>query len=350
MRLKLPDGRPAPPIWNTPAPLDLASCKAYGEDHLFRQHIRKTSGPDCFSWQHLHAVEVDKIRGITFYFYNHVFFGIHFHYEEEPSAMDDKYERFTNRRNEETIWIYLPIPKNDRLLAFDVRRRERLGMHILARTELVGDIIIGQDSFGPFKDLGLESSAPQTIVYSEPPDRVPVTIFGAYYKPPYQDESPKLFPFIQRGGISNKAHPLGIMSFFSWAPLDDISSTSTFNERDTGLCKGIMFQYRNGGCRTVGQCRWHVDLAIRVKHPRVFRFKPEMHQSRSNVLYHSVRVSFQHSEDEQAEEGWECKPLKGYVAFWFTNRASYLTIEGDKAHPDMDKVFTNVWSDQGLHL
>jgi phospholipase C len=43
-----------------------------------------------------------------------------------------------------------------------------VGMNILARTRLAGDIIIGQPITGPWKDLCLSSSAPQTIVYNEP--------------------------------------------------------------------------------------------------------------------------------------------------------------------------------------
>jgi hypothetical protein len=77
----------------------------------------------------------------------------------------------------------------------------------------------------------------------------------------------------------------------------------------------------------VGQCRWHVDSAIRVEHPRVFQFKPQRHV---------VRVAFQHSEDEQVDEGWECQPLKGYVAFWFTDGWACLAIKANKAGPDVD--------------
>ncbi|CAG7557904.1 unnamed protein product [Fusarium equiseti] len=336
MRLKLPKERPAPPIWNTPAPPDLASCEAYGTDTLFRNQIRKLGGSDCFSWQHLHAAEVDRIRGITFYFYLHIFSGIHIHYEEETSAMDYNYSSFINRRWEEGVWIYLPIPKNDRLLALDIRQGRQESMNILARTRLVGDIFIGQQILGPFEDLGLSSSAPQTIVYSGPPDGAPVTFLSTYCKRPCQDEPPKPFPFEKSGGISNNPYPLGLSAFFSWAPLDDVSSTLTFNDPSTGFCKGIMFQYRNGGYRTVGQCRWHVNSAIRVEHPSVFQFKVKRQRAPWNTMTFLVRVAFQHSEDEQAEEGWECHPLKGYVEFWFTDEASYLVIKADKPSPDVD--------------
>ena len=149
MRLKLPKEQSALPIWNTPAPPDLAAAKFYYKGHSSRLPIRRNRGAVPFSWQTFHAVEVEKIRGITFYFYFPNFCGIHIHYEDEPSVTDDKYERFTNIRHKESVWVYLPIPKNDRLLALDIRKaRERNGffpgLNILARTRLVGDIIIGQ--------------------------------------------------------------------------------------------------------------------------------------------------------------------------------------------------------------
>ena len=312
MRLKLPDGRPPPRIWNTPAPPDLSSFQAYSADHLSWQQIRKLSRPDCFSWQHLHAVEVEKIRGITFYFYLHAFAGIHIHYEEEPSSMDGRYEKISNGRRE-GVWIYLPISKSDQLLAIYIRQRYWGGIDIVARTKLAGDISIGQQNLsGPLKDPGLSEPAPQTIVYSEPVQGALVTFLGTYHEPSYQDERPKLFPFEKWGGIFDP-HDHSIDPFFSWASLENIPSTLTFNDRDTGFCNGIMFHYRNGGRRTVGQCRWHVDSVIRVEHPRVFQFKDESLQT------HVVRVAFRQSEDKQADEDWECYRLKGFVGFLFTD-------------------------------
>lgn len=233
------------------------------------------------------------------------------------------YERFTKRRQRSIVWIYLPIPKNDRLLVLGVRKGRWSDMNILVRTRHVGDIIIGRHIAGEFKDLCLGKSAPVTMVYSEPREGSPVTFFGAYCGPTCQAEPPKPFP-LER----SSPNPLSDEPYFSWASLDSVSLTLTFNDRETGFCKGIMFQYQNGGCRTVGQCRWYADLAIRVEHPCVFRFKTESYPSRWNRLLYAVRVKFQHHlEDEQVGEGWKCQPLKGFVQFWFTAESSCLAIE-----------------------
>jgi hypothetical protein len=44
---------------------------------------------------------------------------------------------------------------------------------------------------------------------------------------------------------------LGDDTYFSWAPLSNVSSTVVFTD-ETGDCKGILFRYHNGGARTVG--------------------------------------------------------------------------------------------------
>ncbi|GKU07225.1 hypothetical protein FLAG1_10981 [Fusarium langsethiae] len=308
LRLKLPYARPALPMWNTPAPPDLSSCRAYGSS--------------LSSSQHFHAVEADRIRGITFFFSSGQLFGIHVHNSEESSAIAT-YERFSRRRQRGIIWIYLPISKNDRLLVLGVRQGRRSGMNILIRTRHAGDIIIGQHIVREFKDMCLGRSAPVTIVYGEPREGSPVTFFGAYCKPTCQPELPKPFPLAR-----SSPNPLGDEAYYSWASLDRISSTLTFNDRETGFCKGIMFQYQNGGCRTVGQCRWHLDLVTRVEHPDVFRFRTESYPSRWDRLLHAVRVKFQHhSQDERADEGWKCQPLKGFVQVWFTSESTCLAIE-----------------------
>ncbi|KAL3602902.1 hypothetical protein FPOAC2_07218 [Fusarium poae] len=295
-------------MWNTPTPPDLSSCKAYGSSF---------SSSQCF-----HAVEADRISGITFFFSSGQLFGIHVHNSEESTAIAT-YEGFSRRRQRGIIWIYLPISKNDRILVLGVRQGRRAGTNILMRTRHVGDIIIGEHIVGEFKDMCLGRSAPMTIVYGEPREGSPVTFFGAYCKPTCQPELPSPFPLVR-----SSPNPLGAEAYFSWASLDCISSTLTFKDRETGFCKGIMFQYQNGGCRTVGQCRWHLDLVTRVEHPHVFQYKTESYPSRWNTLLHAVRVKFQHhSQDQRADEDWKCQPLNGFVQFWFTSESTCLAIE-----------------------
>ncbi|PTD13439.1 hypothetical protein FCULG_00005077 [Fusarium culmorum] len=195
LRLKLPDERPDLPIWNTPSPPDLSSC-------------------------------------ITFFFFSsgHLF-GTHFHYEQDSSAVTT-YECFDKRRQKSIIWVYLPMPKNDRLLVLGVRHGLRSKTNILVRTRQIGDIIIGRHTTGEFRDICLAKSAPVTIVYNEPPEGYIVNYFGAYCRSPDRLELSTPFP-LERCS----PHPLGDESYFSWAPLDRVSSTLTFNDPKTDIAK-----------------------------------------------------------------------------------------------------------------
>lgn len=114
------------------------------------------------------------------------------------------YECFDKREKKSIAWVYLPLPKNDRLLVLGVRRGSRSKMNMLVRTRPIGDVIIGTYITGEFRDVCLAKSAPVTIVYNEPPGRSPVDIFGAYCRSPDRLELSNPFP-LERCS----PHPLG---------------------------------------------------------------------------------------------------------------------------------------------
>lgn len=168
LRLLLPTGLRALPIWNTPAPPNLDLCPMYGADPS-----------SCCA---LYAVEMDKIKGITFFFSGGQLFGIHIHDSEESCAMDTFERSFSNRLGRTIVWVYLPISEND--CAFILGIREALHTHhlnVLVRTERVGDIIIGEQCRGPIKDRRLAASASVTVIYGEPREDSLLHFFGANY-------------------------------------------------------------------------------------------------------------------------------------------------------------------------
>ncbi|RSM00634.1 hypothetical protein CEP52_009001 [Fusarium oligoseptatum] len=83
LRLHLPPSIRSLPIWNTPNPPNLSSCVAR---------------PAVISkWTRFTAVEMDKIRGITFFFISSEWIkGIHVHHSEDSSAQW-AFDRFSNR-------------------------------------------------------------------------------------------------------------------------------------------------------------------------------------------------------------------------------------------------------------
>lgn len=186
----------------------------------------------------------------------------------------------------------------------------------------MGDIIIGLQSKGHVKDRCVAASAPLTMIYGEPREGHPVRFFGAHCKPPLDRALPKPFRLEKPG-------PCPIDDdYFSWAPLCDVSSTLVFYDQNTGFCRGIVFRYQNGGSRAVGQCRPHLESVVR---PTRLYFRTSSSPSRWNRMRHMVQVRFKQgartNHTEKDIEGWESRPMKGRVKFWFTVESSFLVVE-----------------------
>lgn len=305
VRLQMPPKQQALNVWNTPSPPEFSSCCIY-------------SAKSPYSWQRFYAVEMVNVRGITFFFSGNRLFGIHSHMSEDEGAIST-YECFPNRCRRRMAWIYLPIPKKDQLLVLGVREQSSMGLNILIRTRLAGDVVIGQHATGGVKDRCLGRSAPITLIYGEPKEGFPVPYFGAYCRLSADACLPQPFPL----GPSSPS-PIGDDSYFSWAPLRGISSTFTYHDPNTGFCRGILIQYENGGARTLGQCRLQVDPVENVHQPRMLCFRNETHRSRGQRSVHRTQVSFQHNTHDEQDNEWKCHSLEGIVQFWFTDDSSFL--------------------------
>ena len=90
-------------------------------------------------------------------------------------------------------------------------------------------------------------------------------------------------------------------------------------DQDKEICRGILFRYQNRGSRAVGQCRLHVDPAERITRPVQLCF-------RRNASIYKVEVKFKQDLREDLK-GWESRPMKGLVKFWFTRESSFLVFE-----------------------
>lgn len=201
-------------------------------------------------------------------------------------------------------------------------------LNILVRTELTGDIIMGLQSKGNAKDRCLATSAPVTLIYGEPKEGRSGRFFGAHCAPPSDRALPKPFR-LEKPGPS----PIGDDVYFSWASLDNVSSTLVFYDHSTGFCRGVIFHYRNGGSRAIGQCRLEVDATESLARPAPFCFRTDSSPSRWNRTIHRVQVKFQLDAPtnpvQEAVEGWESRPMQGLVKFWFTSEASFLAVENE---------------------
>lgn len=71
---------------------------------------------------------------------------------------------------------------------------------------------------------------------------------------------PERFP----AGFADSVHG----TCFSSAPLRDLKLVRVFNQKGWPQCKGMLFEYRNGGQRVLGGCRVGVDLRWKIMDPR----------------------------------------------------------------------------------
>ena len=190
----------------------------------------------------------------------------------------------------------------------------------------MGDNIIGLQCKGRVKDRCLAMSAPITMIYGKPKGGQPVHFFGAYCRPPLDQALPQPFR-LEKPGPS----PIDDDAYFSSAPLDGVLSTLVFYDQSTGFCRGIVFRYQNGGSRAVGQCRLHVDPAEVVVRPVRLCYRADSCSSRRNRMMYLVQVKFKQGaltgHEEKDIDGWEFRPLKGLVKFWFTPQSSFLVVE-----------------------
>ena len=266
---------------------------------------------------------MNKIKGITFFFSSGQLVGIHIHHSESSCAMDT-FLTLPNRLQRAVVWIYLPISQHDPVLVLGIREAGLVGEEfqaVLVRTAFVGDVIIASRPLSgtEVKDRCLAVSTPVTMIDSEPKEGRPVCFFGSRCGPLPGQPLPAPFPLGKPGRWR------GDHRYLSWAPLSGVSSTVVFHDQNTGDCRGILFHYQNGGCRTVGQCRLGVDLAESVVRPVQFRFR--LHSSPETGL---AQARFTQCEEEELAEGWESRPMKGLVEFWSTIESTVLTIEGNE--------------------
>ncbi|KAI0154771.1 hypothetical protein GGR57DRAFT_491786 [Xylariaceae sp. FL1272] len=292
LRLDLASSPHSPAVWNTPSPPDLQRCQAFKIGRL--PHFQRFS-----------AVELDRVRGITFFFSGGLLYGIHVHRSTAPCG-SQSLQRLSNRVRRSMTWCYLPIPDQDRILVLGIRL-SNLRLNILVKMQKAGEVIIGPNLPGAVEDYCLGSNAPITLIYGEPLAGRRLPYFGAYCQPTSRrNQHPKRFQIYKP--IS---YPLGEDAYLSMAPLGD-----------NRHCKGMVLHYQYGGCRAVGQCRISVDSTTQFMQPSQLYFRNDSVPGNS-----AVQIDWQYDPHIHEENGWECKPLEGRLIFWYTRDSSFISIE-----------------------
>lgn len=121
--------------------------------------------------------------------------------------------------------------------------------------------------------------------------------------------------------------PFGDASFSS-ASLDNVAGIQIFNDKGTGLCKGIIIEYNNGLERALGQCRIGVDSLQRLAQPSHICLAHVMYyRLNTEVKLSGVKVeSTTRAIHEHNGIGWKCHVVRGILEFWFTGEEARLEI------------------------
>lgn len=161
---------------------------------------------------------------------------------------------------------------------------------------------------------------PRAIIvnFDEPLLDVPV-VLGAWPQSPPQDSCAPGFKFPGGRGVR---FPCRETMYRSYAPLAGISCAYLFEDSNTGCCRGIIFQYANGGSRAVGQCRIGVDRCTEYRWPSTICSRSRM-QDRFNS---GVQVEVGTCSPRHHQERWTCWCLDKTVYFWFKKAFTMLLV------------------------
>lgn len=242
-------------------------------------------------------------------------YGIFPHESQESCALP-LYKRFAQRRQQYTVWIYLPIGRHDKILVLGTRQDDEDGLCIMVRTERGGDIIIGPQCRSVKCDRFLAKSEPSLLIVNEPSGDVPVT--PAAYDPNWSStEDPRRFVFPQYA-----PKLLGLSTYFSSAPLAQIDCAYVFEDDEQGLCRGILFEYANGSSRSVGQCRLGVDRRKEYVEPLSIycRTSPRKDQFEFHVEMET------HQTPGHFREGWNFWLFPKTLYCWFSEQCTILSV------------------------
>ncbi|KAI0426626.1 hypothetical protein F5Y09DRAFT_334008 [Xylaria sp. FL1042] len=310
-RLCQPHRKTALPIWNTSSPPLLCFC-----------YFIKSAVLNSGAFSRLCINDLQRCRGITFFISKGKLFGVYNH-QTEDSCAADAYKQISISDYDQKcmVWVHVPIAQKDKLISLGYcPGAESKQFDLLMQMECAGKVIVGLSND---KFVRLGSGIPTALLYDEPRENEPITMFGAYIPSPYD-----LAPLSLQ--VPEKKEP---RNYFSWAPLGGIKSANVFYHTHTQLCAGIVFQYHNRGSRAIGQCRLGVDRSMMVLEPRILCFQN-----------FDRRVQVKVGSDDTHEHGdeWECLSLDddGAIAFSFNYDSSYISFIRELsmvADPAIDK-------------
>ncbi|KAF4972541.1 hypothetical protein FSARC_928 [Fusarium sarcochroum] len=268
------------------------------------------------------TVSLSHTTGLTFFYRPGKVYSIHSHTVAEPSAVR-AFERLPREIRQEVLWVYVPVPPGDRIMAMGQGDRGAIIMDctFVIRTKLAGDTIIGPIQFHYYNSYSFLDSPPVALVLSEG-SVGSVSSFGVMIG---NDSNADKFVILPKPRRRIRDRHLDCLQ--SVAPLEDIIQVQVFLSQKNGSCIGLLLYYENGAQRTLGQCRIGVDPFETHRQPTQICFKsatfadPISEIRKEIAAFDCTREQF-HS---HIDDDWKCCPLKGNLEVWFNDEEFRVT-------------------------
>lgn len=117
--------------------------------------------------------------------------------------------------------------------------------------------------------------------------------------------------------------------YFSCAELDLVHTATVFlSGPGSDLCSGVMFQYKNGGRRAVGQCRPDAEGRKEYTDPSFICVEKTTSVSGSDETTFQSKITFFGPQDSHEEtDARSCRKMAGSLLyFWFSSESTFVQV------------------------
>ncbi|TLD28855.1 hypothetical protein PspLS_03481 [Pyricularia sp. CBS 133598] len=216
------------------------------------------------------------------------------------------------------------------------------------RMKLAGNVTIGLAFTDPSDvpcDFSLSDAQPELLLYgtiggpfSGTKRGAEIGCYGSYsgIQDQGQRQSEQVFgSHFRQSGVQSTRFPHHIPTtepipgsiYLSYAPLENATEVSIFNDRDNGRCRGLLLSYENKAQRALGDCWLGIDDEESYAEPSHICFRNTFNIPRpfDDIHFNALRVVASYPDHTHDENDWVCWTLSGTIEFWFTDKAASLT-------------------------
>uniref|UniRef100_A0A8H7NLL4 Uncharacterized protein n=1 Tax=Bionectria ochroleuca TaxID=29856 RepID=A0A8H7NLL4_BIOOC len=278
------------------------------------------------------SLDLGGCDGLTFFIVPDGVHSIHAHTPESPNAIK-AFERLRRDYEGCVTWFYLPLAAHDEVLAIGLRLRRFAHRDRMNPTFVIhlrsGHYVIGPHREGAVFDVLLQTHGRPVLAY-EPWSNIQVVPHINQIAVSPQTGVKAQYRFIIPEGLCSLDQ-----SCLASAPLTDVESMDVFRSAANGPCVGIIFTYRDGWTRSVGQCRLDLDIVTTYKEPvklyHAFRSFTSLLEWRRGVLgevfvdvatveHPEVALVYPDDAVRRPTHFWAHSEMQGVLHYWSKGR------------------------------